>query len=472
MNTPAATAPDVCTAPAATAPGLTRTLAARSAALRYAELPPPVRQLARQCLLDWLGVALAGACEPLVHMLAEEAREQGGHAQATVIGHALATSSRQAALINGAASHALDYDDVNMACTGHPSVALVPALLALAETRGASGRDFLTAFVAGYETMCRIGRTSGDAQYARGFHTTATLGTLGSAAACAHLLCLDAEDTATALGIASTMAAGLKSMFGTMCKPLHAGRASADGLHAALLAARGFTSRPDALECAQGLIATHGGTPSPDIALAEPAGGWHLHNNLFKFHAACYGTHAAIEAARQLRAQHQLTPADLARVQVRVGASSEGVCNIPEPRTGLEAKFSLRHTVAMALAGVDTAGLDAYADEAVDQPEVAALRQRITVELEPECPGLTLSEVIVHTANGTTLHARHDSGRPASDLQAQQQRLEEKFHRLVDPVLGATQSTRLITLVAQLDDLTDLSPLAGMLATPASCCAD
>ncbi|WP_414842452.1 MmgE/PrpD family protein, partial [Hydrogenophaga sp. Root209] len=241
---------------------ITRELAARCADLCYTDLPEDVRLRVRQCLLDWIGVTLAGACEPLVHMLAEEAREQGGYAQATVVGHAMTTSSRQAALINGSASHALDYDDVNMACTGHPSVVLIPALLALAESRGASGRDFMTAFAAGYETMCQLGLVCGDAQYSNGFHTTATLGTLGAAAACARLLQLDADDTATALGIASTMAAGLKSMFGTMCKPLHAGRASADGLQAAQLAARGFTSRADAIECPQGLIATHGGTAS------------------------------------------------------------------------------------------------------------------------------------------------------------------------------------------------------------------
>ena len=132
-----------------TPPRITQELAARSAALCYTDLPEDVRLRVRQCLLDWIGVTLAGACEPLVHMLAEEAREQGGHAQATVVGHGMATSTRQAALINGAASHALDYDDVNMACTGHPSVTLIPALLALAESRGASGRDFMTAFAAG-----------------------------------------------------------------------------------------------------------------------------------------------------------------------------------------------------------------------------------------------------------------------------------------------------------------------------------
>ena len=444
--------------------GITRELAARSAALCYTDLPEDVRLRVRQCLLDWIGVTIAGACEPLVHMLAEEAREQGGHAQATVVGHAFATSSRQAALINGAASHALDYDDVNMACTGHPSVVLIPALLALAESRGASGRDFMTAFAAGYETMCQLGLACGDAQYANGFHTTATLGTLGAAAACARLLQLDADDTATSLGIASTMAAGLKSMFGTMCKPLHAGRACADGLQAAQLAARGFTSRADAIECPQGFVATHGGTTVPEAALAVPDGGWHLRHNLFKFHAACYGTHAAIEAARHLRLQHALRPEDVHRVTVRAGAASEGVCNIAEPHTGLEAKFSLRHTVAMALAGVDTAGLDAFSDEAVRAPEVAALRERVQVLLAPQCPGLTLSEVVIETETGTVLRQRHDSGRPASDLLEQQQRLEEKFRRLVKPVLNLAESEELIELVARLDHLSDLSPLAGMLA--------
>jgi 2-methylcitrate dehydratase PrpD len=263
------------------------------------------------------------------------------------------------------------------------------------------------------------------------------------------------------------MAAGLKSMFGTMCKPLHAGRASADGLQAAQLAARGFTSRADAIECTQGFIATHGGTASLEAALAAPDGGWHLRHNLFKFHAACYGTHAAIEAARQLRRQHNLQPEDVIRATVRASAASEGVCNIAEPRTGLEAKFSLRHTVAMALSGLDTAGLDGFSDQAVSAPEVVALRERVQVLLAPQCPELTLSEVVIETQDGAVLRQRHDSGRPTSDLLEQQQRLEEKFRRLVEPVLAPDQSDELIDLVGRLDELTDLSPLAGMLARQA-----
>lgn len=165
-----------------------------------------------------------------------------------------------------------------------------------------------------------------------------------------------------------------------------------------------------------------------------------------------------------MRLHHALRPDDVRRVTVRVGAASEGVCNIAEPRTGLESKFSLRHTVAMALAGVDTAGLDSFSDDAVRAPDVVALRKRVTVELAPQCPGLTLGEVVIETHAGAMLRQRHDSGRPAKDLHEQQQRLEDKFRRLVEPVLDASEGDELIDLVARLDTLTDLSPLAGMLA--------
>lgn len=443
--------------------GFTRRLATDNAAWRYEDLPADARTLVRQCLLDWFAVTLAGAQEPLTHMLAEEAREQGGHPHCTVVGHGFATGSRQAALINGAASHALDYDDVNMSFTGHPTVVLVPALLALAESKGASGAAFMTAFVAGYETMCRVGVATSPGHYALGFHATGTIGTFGAAAACAHLLGLDADDTSVALGIAATQAAGMKSMFGTMCKPLHAGKASADGLLAAQLAARGYTSRSDAIEAVQGFAATHGPDFKPEAALRPPARGLHVLHNLFKYHAACYGTHAAIEATRTLCEQHRLSPADVRRVVVRVPANSDGVCNIAAPRSGLEAKFSLRHTVAMALAGVDTADLASYDDAAIDDPTVLALRERVLVELDPGCDDMTLAEVAIHTTAGAVLRQHHDSGMPATDLAAQQARLEAKFRCLAQPLIGDAASNALLNMIARLEELPDLSPLAGLL---------
>src|SRR5271166_1644805 len=287
---------------------LTRALAERAMALRYDELPAPVRELARQCILDYLGVALAGAQDPLVQILLDEMAEAGGSPQASIIGHSARLPVLSASLVNGSAAHALDYDDVNMAMPGHPSVAILPGLLALAESRQSSGREVATAFVAGYETACRIGMALRPGHYNLGFHSTATVGSFGAAAACSRLLGLDAETTAIALGIAGTQAAGLKSQFGTMCKPFHAGKAALNGLLAARLAARGFTSRTDIVECVQGFAPTQGPDFSPEAALATPEGGLHLFANLFKYHAACYLTHAPIECARRLRDQHRLTP--------------------------------------------------------------------------------------------------------------------------------------------------------------------
>ena len=164
--------------------GLTRALAARAGALRYDELPAPVRHTARQCVLDYLGVAIAGAQDPLVRILLDEMTEAGGSPQSSIIGHDARLPALSAALVNGAASHALDYDDVNMAMPGHPSVAILPGLLALAELKSSSGRDVITAFVAGYETACRIGAALQPGHYNLGFHSTGTVGCFGAAAAC------------------------------------------------------------------------------------------------------------------------------------------------------------------------------------------------------------------------------------------------------------------------------------------------
>src|SRR6266436_3443805 len=313
---------------------LTLAIAEGASALAYADLPAPVRALARQCVLDYLGVALAGAADPLVRILLDEMTEAAGTPQASIIGHEVRLPALSAALVNGAAAHALDYDDVNMAMPGHPSVAILPALLALAELKGSSGREVIIAFVAGYETACRIGEALQPGHYNLGFHSTAAVGCFGAAAACARLLDLDTEATAIALGIAGTQAAGLKSQFGTMCKPFHAGKAAQSGLLAARLAARGFSSRPDLVECEQGFAATHAPNFFPEAALATPPNGFYIFANLFKYHAACYLTHGPIECARAVREQ-RATPEEIAHITLRLDKSCERVCNITAPSDGL-----------------------------------------------------------------------------------------------------------------------------------------
>ena len=440
---------------------LTRALAERAIALRYDELPAPVRELAGQCILDYLGVALAAAQDPLVQILLDEMVEAGGSPQSSIIGHSARLPMLSAALVNGSAAHALDYDDVNMAMPGHPSVAILPGLLALAELKGSSGREVVTAFVAGYETACRIGAALQPGHYNFGFHSTGTVGTFGAAAACAWLLGLDAEAAATALGIAGTQAAGLKSQFGTMCKPFHAGKAAQNGLLAARLAQRGFSSRTDIVECSQGFALTHGPDFVPNAALATPAAGFHLLANLFKYHAACYFTHAPIECARRLRVEHRLTPDMIAGIALRLDTSCDRVCNIPVPVDGLQSKFSLRQTVAMALAGVDTASLDAYSAENARDPGLIKLRDRVRFDWQNNWPQ-TLCELELELVDGRCLTARHDAGVPAADIAEQGARLAAKFDGLVAPVLGAPRARELREMICGLDDVADILSLARL----------
>ncbi|HME23416.1 MAG TPA: MmgE/PrpD family protein [Acetobacteraceae bacterium] len=446
------------------AQGLTRALAEQARTLSYDDLPDDVRQLARQCLLDYVACTLAGAKEELTILLLREMLVHGGAPVASVIGHSERLPVVSAALVNGAASHALDFDDVNLAMTGHPSVVVLSALLALAEERASPGRNVLTAFVAGYELQCRLGLLLAPGHYnTLGFHATGTLGSFGAAAACAHLIGMGAEQFATALGIAGTQAAGLKSMFGTMCKPLHAGKAAYNGLLAARLAQRGFTSRVDVLECPQGFARTHSPDFNPAEALAEPPGGFHIRDNLFKYHAACYMTHAPIEAARKLREQHGLTPDSIARIHLRLDESCDRICNIPVPRTGLEAKFSLRLTTAMALAGVDTGGLSSYSEATASDPVLIALRDKVEFDFRPGWSN-TLAELELELADGRRLTASYDSGVPATDIAEQGRRLEEKFTSLAEPVLGGEKTRDLIGEIGRFDTLRHLRGLMARCA--------
>ena len=354
-------------------------LAERVSATRFEDLDDATRVVLKQALLDFVGVAIAGMEEPLAQILLDDNLDQGGNPQSTIIATSHRLSASQAALVNGAAGHAHDYDDVHTAMTGHPTVPVAPVVLALGERLGRCTEDMLAALSAGIDVECILGRYAGPSHYAAGWHATGTLGAFGAAAAAARLHGLDAELTAAALGIAGTQAAGLKSQFGTMCKPLHAGNAASIGVRAAALASRGFTSRNDILETTQGFMDTQSTTASTerfDEAMQRPA---YAPGICFKYHAACYLTHSSIEAANNLSNQNAFDPKDIKAVEINVDEGHLRVANIPEPCTGLEAKFSLRFTAAMALAGVDTSSIDIFTDELTQDPVLAALRDKVTV---------------------------------------------------------------------------------------------
>jgi 2-methylcitrate dehydratase PrpD len=246
-----------------------------------------------------------------------------------------------------------------------------------------------------------------------------------------------------------------------MCKPFHAGKATQNGLLAARLAARGFTSRGDIVECVQGFAGTHGPDFSPSAALAAPEQGFHILANLFKYHAACYLTHAPIECARELRRVHQLDPEAIAAVTLRIDASTDRVCNIPAPTDGLQSKFSLRQTVAMALAGIDTASLGAYSVENARAPSLIALRERATIDFQDNWPQ-TLAEIEVETVDGRRLTARHDAGIPAADIAEQGARLAAKFDSLVEPLLGAPRARELREMISGFDGVADVGTLGRL----------
>ncbi len=412
----------------------TRLLAERIASAGRRDVPEAARTVAQQAILDYIGVALAGTDEPLTRILREEARAQGGHAQACILGAPERASTFQAALINGAAGHAHDYDDVHTAMSGHPTVPVAPAVLALGEHLGASGDAVVSAFAAGVDTECILGRYAGGAHYADGWHNTATLGTFGAAAASAVLLGLDAQQTARALGIAGTRAAGLKCQFGTMCKPLHAGHAAATGLQSACLAANGFSSCEDILEASQGFMDTQAASASLDRFQEALAVDAYTQDICFKYHAACYLTHSAIEATRALLAGGRIDPADIEAIHVHVDKGHFRVCNIQSPGTGLEAKFSLRLTVAMAVSGLDTASIRRFDDALCREPDVVRYRDLVSVHAHQTSRPETV--VRVHTADGQVFEEAANVAVPDRDLDAQWARLEAKFLTLAGPVLG------------------------------------
>jgi 2-methylcitrate dehydratase PrpD len=430
---------------------VTRTVVDELIARRIDRYPADIVELAKQCVTDFLAVTLAGTRESGSRAIAAELLDgRDDQGPATLIGLAPRASVLDAALINGMAAHALDYDDVSLPMSAHPSVVILPALLALAEKRKASGRQVLESFVAGYEAGARIGMYMAPAHYDSGFHGTGTIGTFAAAAACAHLLGLDAARTERAIGIAAAQAAGIRSMFGTDCKPLHAGKGAFNGLLAALLAARDFTSASGAVECANGFAATHAGASNGDAAFAEPAGGYFLRQNLFKYHAACYMTHAAANAIAEVMKANAIQAEALDRIVITVDRSLNSVCNIADPDTGLGMKFSLRTVAALSMLGRDTSRLSSFTDAAAAEASIARAREKVEVRLADIRP-ITRTQVKFHFKDGRSIEAEHDSGKPEADLALQRARLQIKFRALAGEVLGAARADQLLARVDMLE---------------------
>ena len=393
--------------------------------MTYDDLPSHVAQVANQCILDWFGCALAGSNEPLSGIL----RSQFGHRSGpcTVIGKDLTVEAPTAALLNGASGHALDYDDTGSSVGCHSTAPVLPAVLAVAEDIGATGKELIAALVVGVEVQGRINYAMGRDHYPKGWHTTATYGTFGATAGVAHLLQLSKEPYGVAMGLAASHASGVKANFGTMTKPLHPGRSAESGVNCARLAAAGFTANPEAVLGNQGFVQAASNPDDATGRLADVAQDWLILGTLFKYHAACHLTHSAIESVLSLRTK--LDVDDLSSLTITVHPGLLDICGIPEPKTGLEGKFSLRGTASLALNGIDTANPETYVDTIIGGSAVQALIPKVTVETDDSL-GSFQSKVVWVDAAQNAHEQFNDLSKPVTDYHTQGEKLALKFDSL------------------------------------------
>ena len=442
--------------------GLTRTIARFIVETDANDIPADVYGHARVAFLDWLGVIMAGTDDPLVGKLIQYADLMGGKADATILGHGMKKSLSQAALINGAASHVLDYDDTVMSFIGHPSVGMFPSLLALAEWDEKSGHDFLTAYVIGFKVGAVIGSCTGMDHYMAGWHATSTVGHFASAAVCSRLLGLNEQQTVYALGIAGTQAGGLKSAFGTMCKPFHAGNASRNGLMAALLASEGFTSTESILEGANGFFQVAKGKINEE-AVASFGRTWDIEKIAQKYHASCHATHSPIEGAVAIVENESLSIDEIKSMKIYISPLAIGAAGKTEPKTALEGKFSIPYCVANALIRGNT-GMQAFTDEKVNAPEVRELMDKISLEVDDNLASLE-ARIELETKKGKVYSGVADIIKDIPELNVKEVKIKSKFVDLCDPVLGSQRTEELMEAVLSLEKIESMKSIVELVHT-------
>ncbi|MGE3960497.1 MAG: MmgE/PrpD family protein [Dehalococcoidia bacterium] len=420
--------------------------------------PEWVMQEAKRTLVNLLAISVSASVHPSSARLLVWARAEGAAPQASVIGSDLETSPSLAALVNGFLAHLQDYDDTHYPTVLHPSAPVWPAALAAAEETRATGRDALVAFALGCEAACRIAMSVHPWHYDQGWHITGTVGVLGAAAAAGRLHGLDAEQLAHALGFAGTQAGGVREVFGSDGKALHAARAASNGLQSAEFARAGMTANPEILAGRRGFWAVLSPNGHSEEELLGGLGErWELRRNGLKPYANGVVSHPIQDGVIALRNEHGLAAEQVSRIALRVSHLVPELMNRAAPTTGLEAKFSFQHCAAAAL--VDGAGHDAQFNlDRVLDPAIAALRAKVTHEVDPSLPEHE-AYVSIELTDGRTLstHVSHASGSPENPLTDAQ--LSDKFHALVEPVLGTGRSRRLFEAAWSLDEAPDVTDL-------------
>ena len=436
---------------------ITQELAEYIMSTSFEELPKEVIRYVKLCIFDWLGVTLGGSREEVGSIILECVQEMGGNQQATIVGKGMKTNILLASLINGSMSHVLDFDDTLTGASIHPSVCLAPAVMSVGEYRKRSGKDILTAFALGFEIATRIGAAAGISHYQHGWHATATFGHFGSVAGAGKLLGLDVPEMVNAFGIAGTQISGLRQVFGTMCKPFHAGKAAMDGVLSALLARKGFDSSKKILEGRYGVGRVYApGADGKQIA-ANLGESYQILDVAFKPYASALATHSTIKAIIDIKEKDGVEADDVLSVEVELGALPISVVDNKDPKTGLEEKFSIYHCAALAFIK-GTVGQDMFAEEKIDDPELIDFRKRVRTRLNADFKQFE-TKVIVETKNSGRFERfiTKPKGSPENPMTFDEMKI--KFKGLVYPVISRENAREIFYKIKYLEDVADVGEL-------------
>ena len=446
---------------------VTAILAKFTTDLHYEKIPRKAVETAKIALRDCLGVALAGSREEDARIAAEIARQERAREETSVIGQGFRTSALNAALANGTAAHALDFDH-SFTIMGQPTAPVAPATFALGETLGASGRQVIEAYVAGFEVTAKLVHSLRDSAH-DGWHAPSTLGSFGAAAACSKLLGLDAAKTQMALGITASMASGIVANFGTMTKPLHVGLGARNGVLAAKLAGGGYTANPKAIEGGFGFYSVlHENTEIHEQAIEELGHSYALITDGLRIKPyPCGGlTHQVIDSVLEFRAKHGLTAEMIDRVDVDVVKHTFDRIVFRVPQTGIQGKFCMPYLVARAI--IDgKIGLHIFTDSAVRDQNVLKLAERVQMNLDSNLKKSDAAgrpcRVTVRLKNGQTFtrEAQHAKGGPEHPMSEAE--LRDKFTECAREAIDASSAAKVLDYIESLESLSDIRPLCDFI---------
>jgi 2-methylcitrate dehydratase PrpD len=447
---------------------ISKTLSDFISEIQYDDIPPDIVQLAKMCFLDWLGYTTGASDSETAHIFLDIARELGGYPDATIIPYGDKTSTLNATLVNAALSHFLELDDIHKKAMYHPGVPVIPAVLALSEKEGKSGKEFITAIVVGYEIGIRIGVAINPSHF-RIWHTTGTVGTFASAASTGKILGLSKEQLIYSLGNAGTQAAGLWEFIndGAMTKPLHPAKAAQNGLLSSLLAKKGFTGTSKIIEGERGFARATSEEKNLESIVTDLGIYYCMGDIGFKIHAGCRHTNSPVDGTLFLVQQYDLKPEDIAQVTVRIYQLAQDLTGNINPKNPTDGKFSIPYCVASAIR-FRHCNINVFTQELIEDSQTKSLLQKIRLvideSLEKEFPQGYASIVEIETVDGKRYCQRTDYAKGDPENPVGWRDIEMKFENLCKNILSKENIESIISIVEKLEDIPNVSQIIKMIA--------